>query len=255
MELPACYSKRALYRSFLAEHGWDVTFDNKSRKKTETARDGATLDKPISWPTFCLFWQKEYPKLCISRPAEDICDDCVVFANRHKYLKRKARKNPDDSDYEEGVDNVDEVNDEPKVRPPVLDNGIPLTDDERLQLDDADLAEHEQIVINAAKHVNMARKQRLLFIAKKEKAKEDARNGVKQEDRVYTFVADFAQNMYLPNFSAEQPGATYYYSPLNVYPFGVVDGSTEPTELTAHVYYEGMLLLLSSSLSSLLLEQ
>ena len=110
-------------------------------------------------------------------------------------------------------------------------------------------------MINAAKHVNMARKQRLLFIAKKEKAKEDVRNGVKQEDRVYTFVADFAQNMYLPNFSAEQPGATYYYSPLNVYPFGVVDGSTEPTELTAHVYYEGMLLLLSSSLSSLLLEQ
>ena len=50
--------------------------------------------------------------------------------------------------------------------------------------------------------------------------------------------------MYLPNFSAEQPGATYYYSPLNVYPFGSVDGSTEPTELTGHFYYEGTSLLL-----------
>ena len=35
VELPACYSKRALYRTFLAEHGWGVTFDNKSQKKTE----------------------------------------------------------------------------------------------------------------------------------------------------------------------------------------------------------------------------
>lgn len=45
--------------------------------------------------------------------------------------------------------------------------------------------------------------------------------------------------MNIPNFSAEQPGATYYYSPLSVYPFGVVDCSTEPSELTAHVFYEG----------------
>ena len=64
--------------------------------------------------------------------------------------------------------------------------------------------------------------------------------------------------MYLPNVRAEQPGATYYYSPLNVYPFGVVDGITEPTELIVHVYYEGtltlflslLLLLLSSTLTN-----
>ena len=99
-------------------------------------------------------------------------------------------------------------------------------------------------MIDAAKHVMMARRQRLLFIKKKEDAKRDAKKKVKQDECVYTFVADFAQNMYLPNFNAEQPGATYYYSPLNVYPFGIVDGSTEPTELTAHVYYEGTLLLL-----------
>jgi hypothetical protein len=46
--------------------------------------------------------------------------------------------------------------------------------------------------------------------------------------------------MYLPNFAAEQPGATYYYSPLNVYPFGIVDCSTNPSKLTAMIFYEGM---------------
>ena len=45
--------------------------------------------------------------------------------------------------------------------------------------------------------------------------------------------------MYVPNFAAEQPGATYYYSPLNVYPFGVVDASAEPTMLNAFVYNKG----------------
>ena len=89
----------------------------------------------------------------------------------------------------------------------------------------------------AAHHVMMAKKQRDLFNSKKEMARSTAH--LPQEQRVFTFVADFAQNMYIPNFAAEQPGATYYYSPLNVYPFGVVDGSTDPTQLTAHVFYEG----------------
>jgi hypothetical protein len=97
------------------------------------------------------------------------------------------------------------------------------------------MKEQDQIVIDAAKHVKMARKQRELFVLKKEEAKREAKNV--QEEGTYTFVADFAQNMYLPNFNAEQPGATYYYSPLNVYPFGIVDGSTDLSELMTFVYY------------------
>jgi hypothetical protein len=87
-----------------------------------------------------------------------------------------------------------------------------------------------------------------------------ALTNVARADRTYTFVADFAQNMYVPNFAAEQPGATYYFSPLNVYPFGVVDASTSPTLLTAFIYSEGtreiellrwcLLLLLLSNLDA-----
>ena len=50
------------------------------------------------------------------------------------------------------------------------------------------------------------------------------------------YVADYAQNMCLPNFASEQPGATYYYSPFNVYVFGVVDASID--SLTAYMYPE-----------------
>jgi hypothetical protein len=247
VELPACYSKRSLYRSFLLDNGWEVTFDNQSRQKTKTEQTVSTIDKAISWPSFCLFWQKNFPQLVVQRPAEDICDDCVIFANRHKYLKRDRLRNQEDSDFEEGVHDKEseaiqqviavETESDADPIPVELEN----VDENALRLDDKEMAEHEEIVIKAAKHVMMARKQRLLFIKKKEDAKRDAKANIKQDARVYTFVADFAQNMYVPNFSAEQPGATYYYSPLNVYPFGVVDCGTDPSEMTAHVYYEGML--------------
>jgi hypothetical protein len=195
IELPACHTKRALYRTFLQENGWEVAFDNKSRMSA--VGEGP----PLSWPTFCSYWKENYPLLTIQPRSADICDDCVVFANRHKYL---STKKGDNDEHQE-----------------------PLRDAE------------EDLIIAAGKHVEMARIQRLLFVSKKEEAKLHAAMDMPQEQRTYTFVADFAQNMYIPNFAAEQPGATYYYSPLNVYPFGVVDASTTPTMLTAFVFSEG----------------
>ena len=59
-----------------------------------------------------------------------------------------------------------------------------------------------------------------------------------RHQRRYTFVADFAQNCYVPNFADEQPGKTYFLSPLNAYVFGICDTSTKPTELSAHFYME-----------------
>jgi hypothetical protein len=196
IELPACHTKRALYRSFLLQNRWEVTFDNRSRMQ-------ATVAPPISWPTFCSFWKQHYPNVVIQAASEDLCDDCVVFANRHKYVSEMR-----------------------KVAGPV--NG-----------EDAHLEEEEDLVLHAAKHVEMARKQRELFVAKKEEANLHCETNVEMVNKTFTFVADFAQNMYIPNFAAEQPGATYYFSPLNVYPFGVVDTSTSPTMLTAFVFSEG----------------
>jgi hypothetical protein len=42
--------------------------------------------------------------------------------------------------------------------------------------------------------------------------------------------------LYLPSFAAEQPGETYYYSPMNVYCFGMVEAAKD--ELTAMCYLE-----------------
>ena len=50
-------------------------------------------------------------------------------------------------------------------------------------------------------------------------------------------MADYCQNMALPHFGGEQPGETYYFSPLGVYCFGMVDPTVD--KLYAHLYSEG----------------
>jgi hypothetical protein len=51
-------------------------------------------------------------------------------------------------------------------------------------------------------------------------------------------VADYSQNLGLPHFGEEQPGDTYYFSPLSVYIFGIVDVSFSPDVLHAYGYTE-----------------
>lgn len=52
-------------------------------------------------------------------------------------------------------------------------------------------------------------------------------------------MADYCQNLSLPHFGSEQPGDTYYFSPLFVYVFGVADVSGEKAKLKAYGYHEG----------------
>ena len=72
------------------------------------------------------------------------------------------------------------------------------------------------MLLEAAEHIKMARAQRALYQAKVELAVFHATHKTKHYDCVYTFVVDFEQNMELPSYPKEQPGCTYYYSPLSV---------------------------------------
>jgi hypothetical protein len=74
----------------------------------------------------------------------------------------------------------------------------------------------------------MARAQRALYQAKVVDAVADATARKEHSVRRYTFVVDYGQNMELPMHNKEQPGCTYYFSPLSVYNLGVVDH--------AHIY-------------------
>ena len=64
--------------------------------------------------------------------------------------------------------------------------------------------------------------------------------------RRYTFVVDYGQNMELPVYNKEQPGCTYYFSPMSVYNMEVVDHAHICNDgwvsehLHCHVHTEGV---------------
>jgi hypothetical protein len=71
-------------------------------------------------------------------------------------------------------------------------------------------------------------------------AKFDALDNVPKSLRRYCLVGDYCQNMNAPHFGSKPPGATYYFSPLNVYCFGMVDVAAGTNlKLYAHIYHEG----------------
>ena len=74
-------------------------------------------------------------------------------------------------------------------------------------------------------------------------AVDDAKDAVEHTKRRYTLTCDFGQNMQCPCYNSNQPGCTYYYTPLNIYNFGVVDhlhdhgNRTIGNHVHCHVYH------------------
>jgi hypothetical protein len=88
----------------------------------------------------------------------------------------------------------------------------------------------EYLWMRANDHAMKAQAQRLLVQQREREAKES--RDLPHERRTYCLVA-------LPYFSGEQPGDTYYFSPLFVYVFGIADVSKDRPHLLGYGYHEG----------------
>lgn len=183
--------------------------------------------------TFVDYWKENHPHVIPQRVREDICGDCYTFSNSHRFLtgvlakeKRDGQQESRDAQDGHGGNQI-ELREREEAT-------LDATDDERERL----VGKQEQLVVDASHHVDMARRQRDYFRDKKEEAFLDKKLGKPMEERCVTWVADYAQNVCVPNFAGEQPGDTYYYSPCNAYVFGIADCTTRPTPLTAHVALE-----------------
>jgi len=100
--------------------------------------------------------------------------------------------------------------------------------------------ELEEELANITLHVQQAKAQRELVNELLSLSKEQATTGVPHTAWTYTMCCDFAQNMDVPSYKGQQPGETYYYSPLNVYVFGCAEEFSDPgkSSLTAFAYPE-----------------
>ena len=62
------------------------------------AKDGFTAAARIpycSWAYFTTFWKTNYGYLAVPKSREQICGDCFIFMNAHKYRKPRPETNED----------------------------------------------------------------------------------------------------------------------------------------------------------------
>ena len=223
VELPPNMSKSSLYKRYCLEECNTIVKFNAKHKviaKEPAVRGQEMLPCP-AWSFFCDYWKENFAHLKIQKPRKDVCGECFKYANSMKTLSGHKRQLE-----EEGEEDL----------PTEYDAVLKCRRKEETHEESTRrMLELEREVEKASLHVKMAKEQRELFNLHK-KAAAATRDSPKSE-RTATFVCDYAQNLYVPNFGDEQPGETYYYSPLNAYVFGMVDCSSNT--LHAHLYMEG----------------
>jgi hypothetical protein len=241
--LPPHISKRSCYGRWCYSRGWNLV--KKSSAKTTYAPvkeyegrpndddaevplwpTGSVQDPVVTWPTFLNYWKKNFGHLKIRKKGADTCTDCQILCQEFRMssavarrrvrrrLQQEARVNAglleNEGDRTESEDE-DEIEDE-----------IPPEAEIEAQIERMDEA-----VTKAREHVRQYQVQRHQARLLIESARNDVTYNLPSLFRRKVLTIDMGQNLCLPNFEAEQPGDTYYFSPLTVLLFGVVDNATE----------------------------
>ena len=137
----------------------------------------------------------------------DICKDCYVFANRHRYLaqhsvRQRICEDVSDRDVSDSDDDSSDDNDAD-----VAELGMTVD----LSLADAASneaqEERELMLMQAAKHVEMARAQRAFYQAKVADAVADATAGKDHAERWYTFVVITARTWSYQSTTMSSPAS------------------------------------------------
>ena len=83
----------------------------------------------------------------------------------------------------------------------------------------AEEATVSKYMVHVTQFANMRNHVKTLIATAKQHHKTDT----PWQQCLYVQIADFAQNLDLPHFGSEQPGDIYYFSPLGIYLFGMVN--------------------------------
>lgn len=269
VDLPSYMTKRGLYKQFCWYRGIKVSTTARGATIYDKRDDEEWVNRneePLticSWSTFIRFWKEEYGHLTIQRPIKDICNECYRYAMASKRLcasqtsKKKKQAadcdvfgSLDDSSDEE--DSVDEI-----LHTSLRSDQIQYDDDKDDGEDDNDeekndgennnnqtdvnieMSEMEAALMEVSTHIEDALAQRKLAARLREKALLDTKNNVPFQERTLLFYFDFAQTVQCPFFGFEQPGETYYFSPLSINVFGITDSCNEEETMHAYCYHEG----------------
>jgi hypothetical protein len=150
----------------------------------------------IAWLTFLTFKKKkENPKLQVSKPAEDICSQCYIFCNQHKFCSHvnagddsRDKDNDNDSDNNNHGNNNDSGGNDCSNGARDNDDTAGSKDKEMTEgemrtltsvMDAENGTTHQkEKMIKAAYHVKAAKSERQLFNIKIANGKWDVKNNV-----------------------------------------------------------------------------
>jgi hypothetical protein len=151
-ELPSHFTKKGMFNQMVAELGWKYQYDAKGRIVKRLAIEGLEQHEQVpSWFMFFQYWKAHYPKLVVAAAREDVCNQCFVYANQHKYFSSRNNKCQED--------NSDIIEEE------VLDDeDIPPMDDDEEDEDGLlkKMLDSETLIKKAGRHVEMAQLQRAI---------------------------------------------------------------------------------------------
>ena len=251
VDLPSFMSKRSLYKKFCWQLGHKLKTDGKG-KTTVSQREDEEFDgrsRPIcGWSTFRRFWKDNFPNLVIRPPKRDVCGLCYTYMNAFKSYKNNHQTDSDSSSSSSSNSN-DSSDGNESLAEDSSDGNENLAEDvvedeDGLQsklkrLASMDLETREDILLKSTVHVTDAKAQREYVSSLRGVAVLENAANLPHNERTYLYYFDYAQNVQCPQFGGEQPGETYYYSPLNVNVFGIVDSNTQTEKLVAYCYHEG----------------
>jgi hypothetical protein len=157
-------------------HHWAI--GQRQRIRANSRKAGTTVVKSTMVTSLAIYttyyskWKWDYPNLEVSRPAEDICNICYMFTHHHKFFADHTMRHSSDKD----DDNNEQENKGGGEDPDVMDELACLT--RRVDLNQPECAsdqvaeEREQIMLDAAEHIKIARAQRKLYQQKVEDVKQ-----------------------------------------------------------------------------------
>lgn len=97
----------------------------------------------------------------------------------------------------------------------------------------------EAALLAASIHINDAIAQRKLLAQMQLLAQRGEKNQLPSGKRTFLLFFDYAQNVQCPFYGHEQPGETYYFSPLSISVFGITNACGPKERLHAYCYHEG----------------
>jgi hypothetical protein len=246
--LPPYMAKRKLYEDFCADRGYALKDSPKGYSKTKNRDDAESIP---SWYGFRSFWKREFPKLRLGRSTEDVCTECHNYHNMFRFaMTRREQAAAESEESEEELSDKElglsyyytpEKN-KPKTKDAAGEEAVNYDMDyiRNVHMDAVPAADEiSKLMVKAALHVERAKDQRRLCNERIGEAEIDFAAQVPHEEARRCLVVDYCQNVDMPQLGANQPGKTYYLSPLRVFVFGIVNCGLPGGTLDAYIYHEG----------------